>query len=395
MEALTVETTKTFDELAFSTKKISVFQGGARSGKTYNICLWLIYMASSVWEGKVISICRTTYPSLRATVMRDFFDILTKNNRYSEENYSKQEGAYWIRTNMFEFFSVDMPQKYRGRKRDILFMNEANEFDYDAWTQLSLRTSMKIILDFNPSMIEHFIYDKIMTRKDCDVYFSTYLDNPFLEESIVYEIELLRQTDKTLWTVYGLGERAQIGGLIYTNWQLIDEMPPDLKWLIAGLDFGYTNSPSACLDLGMGQGELFLDELLYQTRMTNPDIGNFFENTFPRNRRIVADSAEEKSITELKMMGWNVIGAKKGPNSVIFGIQLLQQYKLNITRRSINLMMELRRYKWREDKNGEYMNEPVSAYNHLLDAARYAATYMLSEDIYSSALFVPTRKNRW
>ena len=204
----TLKTNIVFKHLVESNKKIVVEQGGTRSGKTYNILLWIIFEYFSNNNKKIITICRKTFPSLRATVLRDFLDILRANQIYSEEYHNKSNSEYNLFGNLVEFTSLDQGQKIRGRKRDLLFINEGNELYWEDWQQLIFRTQERIIVDFNPSEEYHWLYDKVITRNDCDFFKTTYLNNPFLEVSIRKEIERLKETDEQYWQIYGLGERA-------------------------------------------------------------------------------------------------------------------------------------------------------------------------------------------
>ena len=192
------------DHLLASDKKITIEQGGTRSGKTYNILIWIIFYYAPKNNRKIITICRKTFPALRATVMRDFLEILKSNDMYSEEQHNKSSSEYMLYDCLVEFISLDEPKKVRGRKRDLLFINEANDLTYEDWQQLLFRTKEKIIIDYNPSDEFHWIYDKVKTREDADFYITTFRDNPFLEESIKKEIKRLKDTDENYWKIYGL-----------------------------------------------------------------------------------------------------------------------------------------------------------------------------------------------
>ena len=204
-----------FEHLLDSQKKIVVEQGGTRSGKTYNILLFIIFHYCQANTGKTITICRKTFPALRSSVMRDFIDILKIHNKYDEVNHNKSNSEYDLNGNLVEFISVDQPQKIRGRKREFLFINEANELDYEDWQQLVFRTTEKIVIDFNPSDFYHWIYDKVIPRDDVEFYKTTYIDNKFLDSSIIEEIERLKQTDEHYWRIYGLGERGYSKATIF------------------------------------------------------------------------------------------------------------------------------------------------------------------------------------
>ena len=372
-----IQTNKVYNHLKRSDKKIVVEQGGTRSGKTYNILLWVIFYYSTQESNKTITICRKTFPSLRASVMRDFFEILRANDLYNEAYHNRSSHEYYLNGNLVEFISLDQPQKIRGRKRNLLYINEANELTFEDWQQLIMRTEDRAILDYNPSDAFHWIYDKVVTRDDCEFHQTTYLDNPFLDSSIRNEIERLRDTDSDYWRIYGLGERGMSRATIFQYGQA--EIATDATLLCYGMDFGYTNDPTALVAVYKSGDNLYVDELIYRTGMTNPDISNVLNSLgLDRRTEIYADSAEPKSIEELHRMGWNVKPTQKGADSIIVGIDVLKRHKLFVTPRSSNLIKELQNYKWVEDKNGNLLNRPINAFNHAIDALRYATYNKLS-----------------
>ncbi len=377
----TIQTNKVFNHLIKSDKRIIVEQGGTRSGKTYNILLWLIFYYTERNTAKTITICRKSFPSLRASVMRDFFDILREHDLYREEYHNKSSHEYHLNGNLVEFISLDQPQKIRGRKRNLLYINEANELFYEDWQQLIFRTDGRIILDYNPSESFHWIYDRVIPREDCDFYQTTYRDNPFLDEKIKQEIERLKETDDDYWRIYGLGERGMSRATVFQFGT--SEIPQEAKLLSYGLDFGFTNDPSAIVAIYQHGDNLYLDELLYRTGMTNRDLHHHLQSLgLDRRDEIFADSAEPKSIEELHRFGWNVKPTAKGQDSINAGIDILKRHKLFATARSNNLIKELQNYKWTEDKNGNLLNKPIDVMNHALDAARYAVYNKLSKPNY-------------
>jgi phage terminase large subunit len=376
-----IRTNKVFNHLQRSNKKIVVEQGGTRSGKTYNILLWIIFEYTYRNTGKTITICRKSFPSLRASVMRDFFEILRNYELYNEDYHNKSSNEYHLNGNLVEFISLDQPQKIRGRKRNLLYINEGNELFYEDWQQLVFRTDGRIIIDYNPSDSFHWIYDRVIPREDCDFYQTTYRDNPFLDKSIVDEIERLRDTDEDYWRIYGLGERGMSRATIFQFGQA--EIPTEAKLISYGLDFGYTNDPTALVAVYQLDNHLYLDELIYRTGLTNRDIHSHFQSfSLDRRDEVFADSAEPKSIDELHRFGWNVKPTVKGADSVNAGIDILKRHKLFATPRSSNLIKELQNYKWVEDKNGNLLNKPIDAFNHGIDAARYAVANKLSKPNY-------------
>ena len=367
-----------FEHLLDSKSKIVVEQGGTRSGKTYNILLYIIFHYCQVNKGKTITICRKTFPALRASVMRDFFDILKQHDKYEEELHNKSNSEYQLDGNLIEFISVDESQKIRGRKRDFLFINEANELEIESWRQLAFRTSEKIVIDYNPSDEYHWIYDKVITRDDAEFYKTTYKDNKFLDQTIIEEIERLRDTDEQYWQIYGLGEKGFSKSTIF-NYAEINEIPEDAEFISYGADFGYTNDPTTTVSVYKKDYNLYIKEHIYQTQMTTVDIHNKWRQIGITSEPIYCDSAEPRLIDELKRMGWKARPSIKGADSINAGIDLLKRFKIYIHKDSHNAIQEFRNYKWQEDKSGKLMNKPVDKNNHLIDATRYATYSVLSK----------------
>ena len=377
-----IRTNIVYEHLQNSDKKIVVEQGGTRSGKTYNVLLWILGDYCNNNTDKTITIVRKTFPAVRGTVMRDFFDILKTYGLYYEELHSKSTHEYILNGNRIEFISLDQPTKIRGRKRDLLFINEANELNFEDWQQLIFRTTERVIIDFNPSEEFHWIYDKVLTRDDVDFFQTTYKDNPFLSKVIVDEIERLKDIDENYWRVYGLGERGKSRSLVY-NFSTTKEIPEGAKLIGKGLDFGYSNDSTALVETFILGDDMYVRELLYRTGMTNQDIAKEFERIgIDRRDEIWCDSAEPKSIEEIHRMGWNVKPTQKG--AINIGIDMIRRYKLIATDGSINLIKELRNYKYIEDKNGQLTNKPIDAFNHTLDALRYSIVNRLGRPNYGS-----------
>lgn len=378
----TIQTNVVFDHIEKSDKRILIEQGGTRSGKTYNILIWLIFGYCMRQTGKVVTIARKTYPALRTSAMRDFIQILREYNLYDETKHNKSSSEYHLNGNLVEFISLDQPTKVRGRKRNLLFINEANELHWEDWQQLVFRTTGRIIIDYNPSDEFHWIYERVKTREDAEFHITTYKDNPFLEESIIQEIELLKDTDENYWRIYGLGE-VGVGKAIIFDVALIDAIPDKARFLSYGMDFGYTNDPTTLIGVYVWDNELYFKEYIYRTNMTNRDIANEMSRLMiGRRDEIYADSAEPKSIDEIYKMGWNIKPATKGRDSVNIGIDMLKRYKLYVTKDSVNTIKEFRNYKWKEDKNGIVLNSPVDLFNHSVDAIRYATYAKLSRPNY-------------
>ena len=372
-----IQTNIVYKHLANTDKKIVVEQGGTRSGKTYNILLWIIFNYCANNNNKVITICRKSFPSLRATVMRDFMAILQNYNCYSEQYHNKSNSEYHLFGNLVEFISLDQPQKIRGRKRDLLFVNEGNELYYEDMQQLLFRTQDRIILDFNPSDEYHWIYDKLIPRDDCVFYKTTYLDNPFIETSIRNEIERLRDTDEQYWQIYGLGERAASRSTIF-KYVEINQIPQAAELIAYGMDFGYTNDPTTFVSVYSEGHNLYIQEHLYRTQMTTNDINKFLKELNLTSKPIYADSAEPRLISELRSMGNNIFSSIKGKDSINAGIDLLKRYKIHILSTSTNAISEFRNYKWKEDKAGMLINTPEDKNNHIIDPCRYATYSILS-----------------
>jgi len=350
--------------------RIFVLQGGSRSGKTYSTLQYLIRICyENKGSGIVISIVRNTFPSLRATVMRDFFDILLSMGAYTEANHDKSEHTYNLWGNLVEFFSVDDEQKIRGRKRDILFMNEANEISREKYVQLMLRTTGKVIMDYNPSMMDSYIYDEVLTRPDCLLKVTTYKDNPHLSKGIVFEIERMELVDPDGWKIFGLGQRGQIAGLIFPSITEVD-LFPDIPFGF-GMDFGFSSDPTTLIKVGIRNDELFIDEYLWRSGLTTPEINTMLKTLLVGRSEIVADSAEPRLIEELKRMGWNIWPSIKGQGSIKQGIDTIKRYRINVTKRSVNTLKEFRNYKWKQDSNGIFLDEPIDYWNHGIDSIRY------------------------
>ena len=375
-------TNKVYHHLDNLQKKILVEQGGTRSGKTYNILMWLIFSYSYNNKKKTVTICRKTFPALRSTAMRDFIEILKDNKIYDEQYHNKSNNEYYLNGNRFEFISLDQPQKIRGRKRDILFINEANELTFEDWQQLIFRTTETIILDYNPSEEFHWIYDKVLTRDDVEFYQTTYLDNPFLPQNIVNEIERLKDIDENYWRVYGLGERGASQSLIF-RFKTIRDIPTTAKFIGRGLDFGFSNDPTTLVETYIEGDDMYCREIIYRTGMTNQDIGNEFKRIgLDRRDEVWCDSAEPKSIEEIHRMGWNTKPTYKG--AINIGIDMIRRYRLHVTEDSTNMIKELRNYKYIEDKNGNLTNKPIDAFNHTLDALRYSIVNKLGRPKYGT-----------
>lgn len=382
-----MEVTPVFTRNRLSDKRIIINRGGTRSSKTYSIAqlsaLWLISgeigKGNYIYEG-VWSTVRKNKTTLTKTVIRDFEEILHNNGWYHLIDHNKTDKTYKYNGRMVEFFGADDQQKLRGSKRNILYCNEANELTYkEEFFQLLIRTSDKVFIDFNPDDADVWINTELEQRRkfkrhDVEVIVSTYKDNTFLPQSLVEEIEYLQDTDKEFWKIYGLGEYGNITGLVFENFTQLDTIPDNAKLVCYGLDFGFTNDPTACIGIYKQGNILYLKELIYDYGLTNTDISNKLKQLgVGRLDSIICDSAEPKSIEELYRLGWNVKGATKGADSIRIGIDILKRYNLHITADSPNLLKEFRKYKWATDKNGNTLPKPIDFFNHGIDAVRYGA----------------------
>ena len=357
-------------------KKIRVVQGGTSASKTISILLYLIDLAQRDKKKTLTSIVSESTPHLKRGAMRDFKNIMKSHNYWDDKNWNATDSIYTFETGSeIEFFSADQPDKLRGARRDRCFINEANNVDLDAFDQLEVRTKEFIFLDYNP-VTEFWYHTDIQgKRDDVDFIILTYKDNEALSPEIIDSIER-RKNRANWWRVYGEGLLGVPEGRIYDDWQVIDEIPHEARLERYGLDFGYSNDPSAIVAIYKWNGAFIFDELLYQKGRSNRQLADTFNAL--ENVLIVADSAEPKSIDELKEYGLDVMPAVKGPGSVTQGIQLIQDQRIFVTKRSLNLLKEYRNYMWLSDKNGVITNTPEDGFNHLMDAIRYAMQTMIS-----------------
>jgi phage terminase large subunit len=379
-----LEVTPVFERNFCSTARVVINRGGTRSSKTYSLAqLFIVELFSG--ENKILSVVRKSFPALRATALRDVIEVLHKSGLYALVQHNKTENIIKYGSNILEFFSLDNEQKVRGRKRTHLWLNEANECTFDEWQQLIFRTSARAYLDFNPDDINCWINTELeQTRTaaqgDVEVIISTYRDNTFLDRTTIAEIEYLRQTDPEYWKIFGMGEYGRINGLVFEKYSIVPQIPSEAKLIGYGLDFGFSNDPTAMVEVRMAEGNLYINEHIYETGLTNTDIISRL-NTMPLQRfdEIIADAAEPKSIEEIYRAGYNIKPAQKGPDSINLSIDLLRRYQLCVTASSLNVIKELRSYKWQTDKNGTTINKPVDYYNHALDALRYVVLNKLQK----------------
>lgn len=358
------------------TKRIRVIQGGTSASKTISILLALIHEAQSDATPTLTSITAESIPHLKRGAMRDFKNILKSSHYWKEDNWNATDSIYTFETgSQIEFFSTDNADKLRGGRRDRCFMNEANNNTFDAFEQLEVRTKEYFYIDYNPTT-EFWAHTELVgKRDDVDFVILTYLDNEALSPEIRGSIEQ-RKTRKSWWQVYGLGLLGDVEGKIYKGWQILEEVPPEARLRRRGLDYGYTNDPSAIVDVYEYNGGLLLDEVLYQKGMSNKELADVIKTKEPI--LTVGDSSEPKSNDEIKLYGINIVGASKGPGSVNQGIQLMQDKIIYVTAHSTNLLNEYKNYMWMMDKDGKIINTPEGGRDHALDASRYAITSLLN-----------------
>lgn len=382
--------TSSLKKIAGLKKRIRIVQGGTSASKTISILMYLIHLAQTDKEATLTSITSESVPHLKRGALRDFKNIMQGHGYWKESSWNATDSIYRFETgSQIEFFSLDNPDKLRGGRRDRCFMNEANNNPFDAFEQLEVRTKEFFFIDYNPSS-EFWAHSELKEkRSDVDFIILTYKDNEALSPEIISSIEM-RKNNKAWWTVYGEGQLGEIETRIYTSWTILDSVPEGCRLERRGLDFGYTNDPSALVAVYRYNGGYVLDEELYRKGMSNKDLADYINNLPDKGRLVIADSAEPKSIDELKLYGVSVLPAQKGKDSVRQGIQLIQGLPMFITKRSVNLIKEYRNYLWLTDRDGKVLNEPTPGQDHGLDAMRYgiSSLYPHTSELSDSALAI-------
>lgn len=367
------KTTATYKKLLdlFYQNRITLLQGGTGSSKTWSTLQLFTSIAGDLPEPFVFSVVSETFPHLRRGAMRDFFGILGEG--YDPGAWNKTEATYEIGKSIIEFFSADNESKVRGGRRDFLFLNEMNNNKKSVYDQLEIRTRYRIVGDFNP--VSQFYGHDLVGQSDVGFFVSTYRDNPFIEKSIIDSIERRKITDPAWYKVYGLGEVGVAEGLVLPTFYQVDQFPSAhlLEKDFRGLDFGFTNDPTCLVHCGIIKDNLYLDEEIYETGLKNPQVAARLETLGVAKNydEIFADSAEPKSIAEIKDYGYNIKGVEKGADSVRAGLGKLREYKIHVTKRSLNGIKELRNYRYIQTSDGKFTNKPVDDFNHFIDAARY------------------------
>ncbi len=372
---LNIEATRVFDFLWNANKRYTVLQGGTRSSKSFSIMQWILITCLQSEQPLLVTICRKTLPALKKSVYRDFIEMLQMYGMYDDNIHNKSDNIIRLGQSTVEFISVDQSQKIRGAKRDILWVNECNEITREDFFQLQIRTTGRVFCDYNPTELEGWWIDLVEQRPDeVDFNISTFRDNPFLEQAIIDEIERLKDVDPDYYQIYNMGIASRSTEAVY-QFEEVEEIPTHTAQFVGiGLDWGFSNDPTAVIEVWKHDNTIYLNELLYKRGLTNSDIDQELRGMGVTKRvDIVADASEPKSIEELRRYGYRIQPAKKGPDSILNGIDILKRYKICVTYDSTNLITELRRYKWMKDVNGNLLNRPVDAYNHALDAVRYLA----------------------
>jgi len=356
-------------------KKLVCLQGGSRSGKTMNTLIW--WIQKLLREKKTLSIVRKTLPSLKNSILKDLITVLDMYEIYDPSKWHKQDGYYELPNgSIINWFSCDEPQKLRGSKRDYLYCNEANELDLEDWRQLIMRTEGMVTLDFNPSEINSWVYD-LEQRDDCYYFKTTWRENPFLPQTLIDEIERLKETDENYYRIYSLGEKGIPTTLVFNKWFTIDKVPSDAKLLGRGMDFGF-NDATTLVEVYQRGDELYLNELMYVKNLTMGDIiYKMGEFSIEKTDNIWCDSALPQNIEELRRQRWNAKPVSKA--SILSGIDKIKRHKVFITEKSVNILREFGSYKWKTDKDGKLLDVPHDADNHTIDSVRYVLESTLNK----------------
>ncbi len=367
-----INTTVTFENLLESNSRVTQHIGGTRSGKTYAVLQFLIVKA--IENKETITIVRKTIPSLKRTVMKDFKDILQSLNIWQDENFNITDRIYNLYDSTIQFLSTDDADKLRGIKSTILFIDEASEIDEESYFQLSIRTSGKIILAYNPTVSP---YHWLRTMPEVERFVTTYKDNIYLPKEMVDAIENLQHTNEKYWKIYGKGEFAPNDKAIF-QFELCDSI--DADFVAFGIDFGFSNDPTALCAVYKNSDTIFLEELIYEKGLvTNDIVAKLNSLDIQKSEEIWGDSAEPRLIEELYRSGFNIKPVVKGKDSIKFGIGVMQNYKIKILKTSQNLINEMYAYQYSTDKHGYTTDTPEGGLDHLIDAARYCCMMKLSQ----------------
>ncbi len=353
-------------------KRIKIIQGGTSAGKTFGILPILIDKAAKK-GGLEISVVAESIPHLRRGALRDFLKVMKWTNRFVDDRFNKSLLKYEFANGSFiEFFSADDSKKLRGGRRNILYINECNQISFESFLEMSIRTKDEVFLDYNPTA-EFWVQTELEGQEDAEKIILTYKDNEALDVGIVDQIEknIKKAETSNYWKswvdVYVNGLMGKLEGIVFSNWKQIDTIPKEARLVGIGLDFGYTNDPTSCIEIYKHNEKRILNEIVYQTGMLNSDIAN----KLPKDVPVYADSAEPKSIADIQRYGITIKGVTKGRDSINYGIDVMQRENYLVTSNSTNLIKELRSYCWDTDKTGKRLNKPIDNYNHAIDAVRY------------------------
>ena len=375
-----MKTSIIFQKTWESKEDVIIHQGGSSSGKTYSI-LQVLFAKAVSEPNLVITVVGQDIPNLKAGALRDAINIYNENEEIKDftTSYNKSDRIFTFKNgSVMEFKSYSDAQDAKSGKRDYLFVNEANGIPMAVYNELAIRTKKQIYIDYNPNA-EFWVHEFLIGKPNVKFFRSWHEHNPFLSDKMREKIEALKDIDEELWRVYARGQTGKIEGLVFRNWFVVDQIPQYAKHLGTGLDFGFTNDPTAVVEVYEQNGELWVRELMYETGQTNQDIASRFKGY---DKYIICDSAEPKSIEELRRSGLKVEPATKGKDSINISIDILRSKRLNITRDSIYLRKELGAYKYKVDKlTGKSLNEPIDSFNHLIDALRYVALNRLSKRV--------------
>ena len=381
--------TTAIDKIRRMKKRIKVIPGGSSAGKTFAILPILVDKAIKQPD-LTISIVSESMPHLRRGAMRDFLNIMKWTNRYKKENWNITNSTYKFTNGSYiEFFSVEDESRQRGARRNILYINECNNINYEAYNQLAMRTDGDIYMDYNPS--HRFWTEEVLLSDEAEKLVLTYKDNEALSQNVIEFLESKRELAKTsnYWAnwckVYLDGEVGSLEGVIFDNWVEIDKLPDEARLLGIGLDFGYSIDPTAAVGIYKYNNQIIVDEIIYQKGLSNSDIAKLLEEY--KGVEIYADSAEPKSIAEIKRYRHKIYPTEKGKDSINFGISILQEQNLVVTKRSINVKDELEKYSWKKDREGNTTNTPIDLHNHSIDALRYVAIKKLINKNTSKRMF--------
>ena len=337
----------------------------------------LAWMIANEEQGKIISIVSETMPHLKKGAMRDFFSFLNAADIYDPKQHNKTDNIYRVGTSIIEFFSADSSDKVHGPGRDYLFVNEIQNLTYETFFHLAQRTNIRIYADYNPTH-NFWVYPQFINepeyKTDLTYIHSTIFDNPFVSEAIKKDVMIRASKDANYRKVYLEGIPGTLEGLVFETFNIIGEMPEGMN-CVYGLDFGFSNDPTAITKIAIHNDDLFIDELIYRTGLTNADIISLMKESGirPTYDELIADSAEPKSIEDILRAGFNVKPSSKGSDSIRSGIDKMKQFNIHITKRSVNIIKEFRNYSWIMDKNGNPTNKPSDNFNHAIDSIRYGS----------------------